>query len=374
MTPRERLQAVLDGGIPDRTPFFPVLRFWWSQQEENRALPERWRGEEGLVRLHEEIPCGLHWPPENHWRTSYGRCREVRETRGLERVTDYETPVGTLRRIERRLPESQCWAPVSWPVHTRDDLRSLRFLAADRGFVPDYDAFRSTAQTWGEQGIPLLLPPTRSPICALVYEWTGVEGLSFLLADYPEEVETSLDALEQADEPVFQVLCGWPDAPLVEFNDNLSSEVMTGLVRRFGMESYRQRIGQLHGAGKLVSVHIDGTLRGLLQLFGGLGFDCAEGITPLPAGDVDVQDLRRLAGPGLRLWGGLPGAIFSPTFPQGAFRRAVLRALDACRRDPRFILGIGDLLPPDGLLDRVRWVSSVVEPGGAGAEAEGNDV
>ena len=78
MTPREQLQTVLDGGVPDRLPFFPVLRFWWAQQEERGTLPERWKGEEGLARLHAEIPCGLHWPPENHWRTAYDRCREHR--------------------------------------------------------------------------------------------------------------------------------------------------------------------------------------------------------------------------------------------------------------------------------------------------------
>jgi len=317
------------------------------------------------VRLHTETACGLHWPPENHWRASYGLCREKRVIRGEERITEYETPLGTLQRIERHLAESQCWAPVSWPVRSPEDLRTLCFLAADRRFVPDQDVFSAVVKTWGDQGIPLLLPPTRSPICAMVYEWTGVEGMSCLLADYPEDIETAVKALELADDPVYEVLCSWPDAPLVEFNDNLSSEVMTGLVRRFGLESYARRIKQLHAAGKLVSVHIDGTLRGLLQLFAGLGFDCAEGITPLPCGDVDVRDLRRLAGPGIRLWGGLPGAIFSPTFPEADFRRAVLRVLETCRQDPRFILGTGDLLPPDGTLERVRWVSSLVESGTA---------
>ncbi|MGA2765348.1 MAG: hypothetical protein ABSG17_18530 [Spirochaetia bacterium] len=361
MTPRERLEAVLAGDIPDRVPFFPVLRFWWAQQEERGLLPERWKGEKGLAQLHAEVPCGVYWPPENHWRKEYSRCTEKSKTRDFERVTVYETPSGTLQRVERFLPESQCWAPVSWPVSSRQDLRALCFLAADRRFVPDTAAFLRVAQDWGDQGLPLLLPPVRSPICALVYEWTGVEGLSYLLADCPTDVEAALRALEAADDPVFEILCRWPHAPLVELNDNLSSEVMTGLVRRFGMETYARRAAELHAAGKLVSVHIDGTLRGLLPLFAELGFDCMEGLTPLPTGDVDIRDLRRLAGPGIRLWGGLPGALFSPTFPEKEFRKAVIHALQVCGQDPRFILGIGDLLPPDGILGRVKWVSELVE-------------
>ncbi|HVP18759.1 MAG TPA: hypothetical protein VMU36_07165 [Spirochaetia bacterium] len=361
MTPRERLETVLAGGTPDAVPFFPVLRFWWAQQEEKGTLPERWKGEGGLARLHAEVPCGTYWPPENHWRKEYSRCAEKSETRGFERVTVYETPRGALRRVERFLPESQCWAPIEWPVKSRVDLRALCFLAADRRFLPDTDAFLECVREWGSQGLPLLLPPVRSPICALVYEWTGVECLSFLLADCPAEVEGALKVLTDADDPVFEILCRWPCAPLVEMNDNLSSEVMAGLVRRFGMQTYARRASELHAAGKLVSVHIDGTLRGLLPLFPGLGFDCMEGLTPLPAGDLDIQDLRVLAGPNIRLWGGLPGAIFSPTFPEEEFRRAVAHALDVVRKDHRFILGIGDLLPPDGILDRVKWVSSLVE-------------
>lgn len=191
-----------------------------------------------------------------------------------------------------------------------------------------------------------------------------MEGLTYLAADYPADVEGTLKALQRADDPVFEILCQWPDAVLVEFNDNLSSEVMTGFIRRYGKDYYAQRNQQLHLAGKLVSVHIDGTLRGLLRMLGELGFDCAEGITPLPTGDVDIQDLRALAGESMRLWGGLPGAIFSPTFPTEDFCRVAVHALEVCRRDPRLILGTGDLFPPDGILERIRWVSDLVESRG----------
>lgn len=113
MTLKERLLAALQGKLPDRVPFFPVLRFWWAQQEEKGILPERWKTENGLVRLHSEYLAGLHWPPENHWHVAYGRCSERRKIHDLERITDYDTPLGALQRIERFLPESQCWAPVS---------------------------------------------------------------------------------------------------------------------------------------------------------------------------------------------------------------------------------------------------------------------
>jgi len=364
MRPRERLETVLRGGIPDRVPFYPVLRFWWEQQEEKKALPEIWREERGLVRLHADMQAGIYWPPENQWLTKYSQCSEKRKLHGLDRITEYETPVGCLNRVERLLPESQCWAPVLWPVKSREDLRVLRYFAADRRFLPDQDSFHSVVQMWGDNGIPLLLPPTRSPICALVYEWTGVEALSYLLADFPREVEATLKVLDEADNSIFETLCRWPNGQIVEFNDNLSSEVMTGLIRRFGKDNYARRIESLHAAGKFVSVHIDGTLKGLLELFGQLGFDCAEGITPQPTGDVDIKDLRSLAGPRIVLWGGLPGATFSPTFPEEDFRHVVLHAIDVCRRDPRFILGIGDILPPDGILDRVKWVGELVESEG----------
>jgi len=69
---------------------------------------------------------------------------------------------------------------------------------------------------------------------------------------------------------------------------------------------------------------------------------------------------RELAGrPDLVLWGGLPGAIFSRSFPEKRFLALVREVLDAWAGTP-FILGTADQVPPDGDIERCRMVSEIM--------------
>ncbi|HYA22418.1 MAG TPA: hypothetical protein VEG31_04550, partial [Thermoproteota archaeon] len=107
--------------------------------------------------------------------------------------------------------------------------------------------------------------------------------------------------------------------------------------------------------------HIDGTLRGLLTLLRETGVDCAQSLTPAPMGDLDVAELRRAAGEGIVLWGGLPGALFSRTYPADILVRMMHEILDVYSDDRRFIVGVADQVPPDGEIQRARMITDIVE-------------
>jgi len=124
---------------------------------------------------------------------------------------------------------------------------------------------------------------------------------------------------------------------------------------------YRRRTSQLHSAGKLIYVHIDGTLRGLLPLLQETGVDCAQSLTPAPMGDLTVAELRRTAGEDIVLWGGLPGALFSRTYPAETLMGILDEILDSCSDDRRFIVGVADQVPPDGEIQRARMITDVIE-------------
>jgi len=101
-----------------------------------------------------------------------------------------------------------------------------------------------------------------------------------------------------------------------------------------------------------------------LPLLAQTGVDCAQSLTPAPAGDVDVKDFRRLAGDGIVLWGGLPGVLFSEKYPVGMLKRILEDIMETYMNDRKFIIGVADQVPPDGEIERVKMISKIVESKG----------
>jgi hypothetical protein len=79
-----------------------------------------------------------------------------------------------------------------------------------------------------------------------------------------------------------------------------------------------------------------------------------------PFGDIPLESLRDSSGVNIVIWGGLPGAMFSPSTKERDFIRHAKTAVDVFSKDGRCVLGVADQVPPDGLLERVRLVSDMV--------------
>ncbi|MEW6753199.1 MAG: uroporphyrinogen decarboxylase family protein [Candidatus Latescibacterota bacterium] len=364
MTSRERLLAVFAGRRPDRVPFFADLSYWYASQQQRGQLAERYAGDEGYLRLHRDLGVGIYlYAPAPYVAITDATVR--RETRGdeRERVTETVTPVGTLTERWRYCPTSFSWGPEEYAVKRPADLRVVRYVAEASQAAAQPGPLAACERLWGEWGVPVTLTP-RTPLAKLVVEWAGCEVLAFLLADAPEEVERTLEVLRAAEDDVYRILAE-SSALLIEVPDNLSAEVVGGWFRRYSAEYYRHRVAGLHAAGKKVGVHLDGTMRGLIDLLPRTGLDFIESVTPAPVGDLPIEALRPLVLPDTVLWGGIPGALFSPLFPQDELRRHVWRVLEAQRPSGRFVLASADQVPPDGDIQRVRRVADWVEEFGA---------
>jgi hypothetical protein len=60
------------------------------------------------------------------------------------------------------------------------------------------------------------------------------------------------------------------------------------------------------------------------------------------------------------IWGGLPGPIFTPMFSEDSFDRYLDRIIKIAKDDGRFVIGLADQVPPDGLLSRVKKVREFI--------------
>ncbi len=120
---------------------------------------------------------------------------------------------------------------------------------------------------------------------------------------------------------------------------------------------YRRRVAQLKAAGKYVHIHIDGAMRPLLPYLRECPWDGIEAATPLPQGDVTIEEIKAALGD-LVLLDGIPAVYFLPYFSTEVLRECVARLVEYFH--PRLVLGISDEIPPDGDIERVRMVGEWV--------------
>jgi hypothetical protein len=152
-------------------------------------------------------------------------------------------------------------------------------------------------------------------------------------------------------------------ADIIMIPENLSSEVVGPTFFDLYMKSFQTDwVEKIHGAGKFSTMHLDGTLRGLLREEALIGYTFIEAMTPAPAGDLPVEEWKEyLAGTEAIAWGGLPGAFFAGGMSDAEFDEFVIGVLSVMRTEPRYVLGVADQVPPNGTERRIRRVRDLVD-------------
>ena len=364
MSSRERLTAALRRQAVDRLPWTTDITYYNSAMQAQGRFDPRYEGMEGFLRQHEELGADpyFYYESASPWDTVYeGLSQESRRT-GNELIRTYTLEGETLVHVQRYLPVSFCWAPTKWPVETVEDLEVLLKILRRGRLAPHMERHREMQRRWGDRGLLLLSAP-RSPLAALMAEWCGVMATTFLSLDAPDLFAEVLAEIDRLNAPVFEAMVKYKPV-VVHFCDNISGENVMSFWDRYMSAFYRRRIGQLHSAGIVCVIHNDGTVRGVLGKIAEVGFDGAESLTPAPVGDVEVAELRTLAGrEDFILWGMIPGAAFSFTWKESQFRQYVSNLLAVV--DGPAILGTADQIPPDADLSRVRIVADLLAQRGA---------
>lgn len=364
MNERERLMAVLEGKKPDRTPWYGDLDYLYYSLRVEGKLDDIYLGDEGFIRFHKSLGVGASfYYPVSLWKIEYtGEVIYSEREEDGQRTYEFNTPIGSLKSVSIYLPTTYTWAYKEHFIKTVEDLRVMLYIFENTKYREDFEYFKKIDNIWGGAGLLTgLAPISVSPIQKLLARWGGVENTVNIYMDNTKEFEDIIERIQQTEDEAFEILKRSP-AQYIEFAENLSSEI-TGkkLFEKYHMPYYKKRISQLHESNKYVGIHIDGTLGSCLPLLEQCGFDVAEAVTPLPVGDVAVEDLRKLAGRNIVIWGGLPGALFSPLYTENEFESHLTKVLDCFPLGSKFVLGIADQVPPDGIISRVLKVRQMID-------------
>jgi hypothetical protein len=310
MTRRERVMAASRKQRADKLPFF---HFWrhsqigWAEREcRNRGMGMCWQRPCHVEKIHDvEIT-------EKH---------AVVSGRPIIRRT-YSTPLGSVYLDENREPGTGQWhAQRSWKdvspwltsrlIKGPQDYEIVKYIVEHTEYVADYFPIEQ-AQDWlGDEGCVIVSLP-HSPMQMLMIHWVGSEEGRFFFhyADHLDLVEDLYRAVAKSREPLYEIGAKAP-ADIVACGDNIDGLLVDPrLFEKYFMPEYEKMGKALHEHGKLMLVHMDGSLNVLKDLIPKTPIDIVEAVHPPPMGDLTVGEaLPRWKDQAV--WMGFPAAIYA---------------------------------------------------------------
>ena len=314
-----------------------------------------------MVELHREVKAGWYIESGNvhdeYYEDGIRREREIIKDVAVE---TFITSCGEINMKRKWNPVSFSWDISKLMVENLKDLEILLYAVERKKSIPKYENWEVIEQMGGDVGLGF---PAMgyTGLGSLMSYYMGVENTIYALYDESEVIKKYIRIFNKKQLEVVE-LCSKSPAPHFIFGDNLSSDIQPpDLFREYSFDQYKAISDKLHKAGKTVSTHIDGMLRGIVQVVAEAGVDVADACTPLPTGDLTPLELREQAGNDIILMGGISPTKWLPETKEKDFISHVKEWLDLRKISNRLVLSAGDQVPPGTDLNRIKLVYDIIE-------------
>ena len=344
----------------------PRIEHWYNVNRVRGILPPkyaRW----SLLDIYRHLGASVRYyygegsdisSPKTYLVFEYEAGRGVKEIREGEVIHVYfYSPRGELYG-KKGLGEWGCsWHYLEHPVKKIEDLDILEDIVTHTHYRFDHDFYQGACAALGDLGA-IQFYWERSPFQRLFLQYAGIDNTITLLYEYPERLREYLKKAEEAEDELFEVLAKCP-VQILNFGENIDGRFDSPRIyNEYLLPYYRKRVDMLHRAGKFCHIHMDGALKPLLSYLRDADFDGIEGATPLPQGDVSLEELKEAMGD-MVLLDGIPMLFFLPEYPVEDLLAYTEKVLDLFA--PHLILGISDEISPPGDIERVRMVAEFVK-------------
>jgi uroporphyrinogen-III decarboxylase len=334
----------------------PRLEHWYHVNKQQGTLPERYR-DMTLLDVFDDLHCSVrpYWAFNGAVRIE-DHEDVTTETRheGPRTVHTLRTPVGDLITVELRTSTTQTIS--KYPVVTPEDMKIMEWRLRHRRVRFDREHCERACEEIGDRAAPSIFI-SRINLMRLIIEFMGFENGLTALFEYPVETERLIRATNETDDAMLDVVAACP-IEIINYGDNVHQALCAPpLFRKWVMPEYIRRNERLHAAGKKTYPHWDGDCATLLPYARDCGFDGYEAITPVPQGDVTLEQVRDAFGD-LILLDGIPCTDFLPAEPIESLLENTRKCIEYFA--PHLVLGISDEISPVGDIERVRKVSEIV--------------
>lgn len=386
----KRITAVLQGRTPDRLPFIDRMELWYASKLHNDEMPQRFegmslnevhraigfgrqkfsapyafklQGVEVIATFQDEIVNRESEPVCEYFPAAWAPDEVPRDKAGTTRI-EFKTAVGNLQ-MKYVYADSMVRMGGAEPllsehlIKSEEDCHTVEYILEHAEFVPLFENIVNDQKMLGENGfvVPCL---HRIPFQQLLLEYLGEMQLFTAVYDNPGLIDRLMRIL---DDQYMEIIRQVSELPVIylEFPDNLDG-MMTNpkLFEKYSLPYYQKYTAALHERDKKVGCHTDGNIKPLLNLLTQSGLDVCESFSPFPLTECTFEEAWAAWQSGPIIWGGIPSPILEERTSEDEFQEYVHRLLETVGDKP-IILGVGDMVLGNNLIERVEYIAGEVE-------------
>ncbi len=268
-----------------------------------------------------------------------------------------KTPIGNITTIMRSNTSNKGKYYEKWWVNNEEELKILEWIDSRATWTFDYKKFNEITEEWDGLGAPTMYMP-RIGIQHLFIRGMGYINTSYALADYPILVKKYCDAIEYNQIGLMEVINNSP-INIINYGDNLHDGYLPPhIFEEYVLPIYQKRGQFLHKSGKFTHSHWDGDVKRILKYAKDCELDGIEAITPIPQGDVSLEEIKDALGD-MYLIDGVAAILFDDYYTEEDLTKQVEEAISLFA--PNLILGISDEISSTGDIERIRLVGKIVD-------------
>jgi hypothetical protein len=272
--------------------------------------------------------------------------------------TTIHTPVGKQVAVRRRMTSNWHTLTLKWPVETEQELKVAAWREENTAWEWDQQTYDELQRTVGDLGAPTMFMP-RMNVQSLYINQMGVARGIYAIYDWTDTVEAYFRALEESHDRLIDVIVASP-VDVINFGENIHASTLSPeLFCRYHLPACQRRCDRLRPAAKFTCSHWDGDTGPLLRYAQETGLDGIEAITPVPQGDVTLEQVKAALGDTIFLLDGIPAVYFDETFSVQTLIECAQTLIELFA--PKLVLGISDEISSTGDLDRIKIVGEIVD-------------
>ena len=345
---------IFEGGKVSTVLFQPRIYYWYNWNKIRGGLPEKYK-KMSMIEVYDDLQISPRYFPEvlglAGVKAEYSKKVKIKDD---TKSTIIYTPKGEIIKEEKWSPDNYDWRISRYPIKNPEDVEKLIWLFENMNWKFLEENFENASRIFRDKGEPQFFLP-RSGYQTLSIDWMGLENLIYGLFDFPKKIEQLIKAINRSYNSLYEDIISYGKVKIINFGENVDVNVIPPqYFEKYCIPFYEERANQLKKAGIYTHIHIDGNFKPLLKYLKKLPFDGLEALTPLPQGDVTLEEIKEAIGEKILL-DGIPAIFFLPNYSLEKLQEFVERLVKIFY--PKLILGVSDELPPPANIERVRFVS-----------------